>query len=139
VIAAVAVVGCLISSGPLTAPSASCTPGAHERLTHVQVCASKPRPSLSAADRRAILHRYGLTSWSGTDGELDHRVPFFMGGTTDARNVWPERGPIPNAKDRLEDYVRGRVCFRRPHPMTLRAAYAVFADNWVAAFRLYRL
>jgi hypothetical protein len=122
-----------------TAPSASCTPGAHEQLTHAEVCASKARPSLSAADRRAILHRYGLTSWSGSDGELDHRVPLFMGGMTDARNVWPQRGPIPNPKDRLENYVRGRVCFRRPYPMTLRSAYAVFAGNWISALRLYRL
>jgi hypothetical protein len=97
------------------------------------------RPSLPAAERRAILSNYGVPTFNGTTGELDHRQPLALGGTTDRRNVWAEVGPIPNPKDRLEAYVFRRVCKSLPHPMSLRTAHAIFAGNWVAYFRFYGL
>jgi hypothetical protein len=128
-------------AAPLVLPDNVCTPGRFVRLTRQQACTSKDRPSLPAADRRRILTRYGipLASWSGASGELDHKIPFALGGTTTPANVWPERGPIPNPKDRLEAFIIRRVCAGKPHPMRLRTARLIFQTNWVVWYRQYGL
>jgi hypothetical protein len=120
---------------PFLRPDNQCTPGAYDHLTVTQVCTSKDRPTLPAADRRRILTRYGLAAWAGTDGELDHRVPFFLGGRTNVANLWPERGPIPNTKDRLENYVRRRICI--DHTMRVRTARLIFLSDWVTYAQRY--
>jgi hypothetical protein len=120
---------------PFLRPDNQCTPGDYDRLSVTQVCTSKTRPTLLAADRRRILARYGLTIWSGADGELDHRVPFFLGGRTDVANIWPERGSIPNTKDRLEFYVYRRVC--ADHTMRVRTARLIFLSDWTSAYDHY--
>jgi hypothetical protein len=126
-------------AAPFSLPDNTCTKGAFVRLTKAQACASKDRPSLTAADRRRILANYGITSWTGASGELDHRQPVWSGGLTVVGNIWPERGSIPNAKDALENYTRRRVCTGRPHPMSLRTVHIIFAGNWVAYYRFYVL
>lgn len=129
---------CLVGKPPFQAPIHACTPGHWTRLTTSQACAAKDRPNLPAADRRSILTRYGLTTWTGAQGELDHLQPFWAGGTTDALNVWPERGPATNnPKDRLENYLRRRVCVL--HTMSLATVHRIFATNWVAWYRWYGL
>jgi hypothetical protein len=125
----------ITGAAPYLRPDNQCTPGDYDRLPITQVCTSKDRPSLPAADRRRILARYGLATWSGADGELDHRVPFFLGGRTNVANIWPERGPIPNVKDRLEFYVYRRVC--ADHTMRVRTARLIFLGDWVASFQKY--
>lgn len=125
---AVAASNCVLGTAPYTAPRATCTPGAYHRMGPAEACTSKDRPYLPAAERRKILARYRLTAWTGRDGELDHRVPFFLGGTTDARNIWPESGSIPNPKDKLEFYVYRRVC--RAKTMTVRYARRIFLTDW---------
>src|SRR6186997_710708 len=111
-----------LGAAPMVAPDNGCTPGAYDRITLTQACVSKARPALPAADRRRILARYGVPNWTGADGELDHRQPFFLGGRTNVANIWPERGTIPNPKDKLEAYVYRRVCHGSPHPMRIRTA-----------------
>ena len=118
-------------------PDDDCTPGASEDLTRAQACVHKERPPLRAAERRFILTSYGVPNWTGDDGELDHRIPFFMGGTTDRANIWPEAGSRPNPKDTLEDYVYRRVCTKRT--MRLSTARAIFKGDWVTSFRRYHL
>jgi hypothetical protein len=122
---------------PFLRPDRECTPGAFDPLSRPQVCKHKKRPSLPAADRRFILASYGLPDFSGRDGELDHRVPFSLGGATDRANIWPEPGPRPNPKDKLEDYVWRRVCVKRT--MRLSTARAIFEDDWVIAYRRYHI
>lgn len=125
-------------AAPFLRPDDTCTPGSYERLSVAQSCAHKVRPALPFADRVTILVRYGQPlSWSGASGELDHRVPFFLGGRTNVRNIWPERGPIPNTKDRLEFYVYRRVCGSRT--MRAQTARRIFLSDWVAAFHKYHL
>jgi len=121
---------------PFLRPDTDCTPGAFEDLSRAQACVHKERRALPAAERHFILS-YGVPSWKGSDGELDHRVPFFVGGTTDRANIWPEAGPRPNPKDRLETYVYGRVCTKRT--MRLSTARAIFTGDWVVAFRRHHL
>jgi hypothetical protein len=126
---------------PLTQPDSVCTPGSFVRLTKAQACVSKDRPGLPAADRRRILTNYGIdpAAWSGASGELDHRQPVWSGGLTTVANIWPQRGPLPNAKDALENYTRRRVCTGRPHPMSLRTVHIIFAGSWLAYYRFYVL
>lgn len=126
---------------PFTVPSNACTPGAFVRKTKADVCDGRTvRPSLPAAERRTILSNYGVPTFNGTTGEIDHRQPLVLGGATDRRNLWPEVEVNGfNPKDRLESYVLRRVCKGLPHPMSLRTAHAIFAGSWVAYFRFYRL
>jgi hypothetical protein len=130
-----------VGTPPFTAPDSACTPGAFVRKTKADVCDGQTvRPTLPAAERRAILANYGVPTFNGTTGELDHRQPLALGGTTDRRNVWPQVEVAGfNPKDRLESYVLRRVCKGLPHPMSLRAAHAIFAGSWVAYFRFYHL
>lgn len=92
---------------------------------------------MPAAVKREVLTRYGFTSWSGETGEIDHRVPFFLGGQTTVSNLWPEAGPIPNRKDALEHYVRNRICVKGT--MRVRTAVRIFLGDWVTYSRRYGL
>lgn len=127
----------VLGGGAFAAPDNGCTPGAYDRLTRREVCATKIRHSLRAFDRRWIVMSYRVPSWDGEDGELDHRVPFFLGGRTNRRNVWPQRGPIPNRKDKLEGYVRRRVCEGEPYRMSVRTARRMFLADWRHAYHAY--
>jgi hypothetical protein len=111
-----------------------CTPGRYVDLTREQACASKDRPSTPAAVRREVLRRYGLATWSGKNGEIDHMQPFWLGGKTTAANLWPEPGKATNnEKDALENFTRRRVCV--DHTMRLRTVRRMFANDW----RIYYL
>jgi hypothetical protein len=125
----------LLGHGAYTRPSDACTPGHIDPIPLTQACQHRTRPRLPATERRRILAAYGLKTWTGADGELDHRQPFWLGGTTDHLNVWPEPGSIPNPKDRLEDYVYRRVCVTRS--MRLSTARSLFRGDWVAAYHRY--
>lgn len=129
---------------PFTAPSNACTPGAFVRKTKADVCDGQTvRPKLLAAEERRILRNYGLATFTGSDGEKDHRVPLVLGGTTDRHNIWPEPwGPgefahRENAKDKLEDAILRRVCKGLPHPMRVATAVRVFLADWRAGYSYY--
>lgn len=125
---------------PFTAPDNTCTPGVAIRKTRADVCDGQTtRPTLPAAEKRAILTNYGVPTFNGATGELDHRVPLALGGVTDRRNLWPEAGPLPNPKDRLEQVILRRVCKGLPHPMRVKTAVRVFLADWRPAFTYYVL
>jgi hypothetical protein len=133
-------------AAPFIAPDNACTPGDFVRKTKTDVCDGQTvRPSLPTAEERAILRNYGLATFTGRDGEKDHRVPLVLGGTTDRRNIWPEPwGPgefahRENAKDKLEDAILRRVCKGLPHPMRVTTAVRVFLADWLPAFEYYVL
>lgn len=131
----------IFGEAPFTAPDQSCTPGAFAAKTRADVCDGRTvRPSLPAAERRAILAHYGRPGFTGSSGELDHRVPLVLGGVTDRRNIWPEDELSgQNPKDRLEFRIYRRVCFADPHPMRVRTAVLVFLGDWRPAFTYYVL
>lgn len=118
----------IVGSGDLIRPDDRCTPGEYLMLTREEACRHKDRPSLPAAEKRRIISQYGYRSWAGRNGELDHRVPFFLGGATTEDNLWPETGPIPNRKDRVEMMVYERVC--SAGSMTVRQGREVFLGDW---------
>lgn len=134
----------VLGHGAFLAPdnSLACTPGAYQHLSLVAVCAHKEH-TLPAAVRRDVLARYAVPAWTGADGEIDHRVPLYLGGLTTRENLWPERGSIPNIKDRLEVYTRRRVCgsattFNPAHAsMRARTARRMFLSDWRHAARYY--
>lgn len=131
----------LLGSGAFTAPDNACTPGAYAHLSRAAACVHKDRPNWPAVDRRRMLAQYGVPGWSGKDGELDHRVPFFLGGLTVEDNGWPEPDDqltnYRNAKDRLEHYVYRRVCHGDPSRMRLRTGRRIFLHDWRTAYRRY--
>jgi hypothetical protein len=126
---------------PFTAPSNICTPGAFVRKTKADVCDGQTaRPSLPAAERRAILTNYGVPTFNGTAGEIDHRVPLVLGGVTNRRNLWPEvEVNGQNPKDRLEAVILRRVCKELPHPMRVTTAVRVFLADWRPGYSYYVL
>lgn len=120
-------------------PDPSCTPGAID-------------PAVTQANIGSTICRAGYTStvrppesqteafkWNVAEpaygqhdvsGELDHLVPLELGGANDARNLWVEAGPIPNAKDDVEDALNHAVCDGQ---IRLRAAQLEIARDWVKA------
>lgn len=115
----------------------ACTPGSADHLSRAQVCTPKDRPYTPVAVRREVLALYGVPNWTGANGEIDHRVPFALGGRTNRENLWPEPGTIPNQKDRLEFYVWRRICIR--HSMRVRTARRIFLGDWRAYYFYYHL
>lgn len=121
-------------AGGMARPDDRCTPGTFDviplrpsRPGERAVCEHKARPTIDAAEKARIVRQYGYARWTGRDGELDHRVPFFLGGRTEEDNLWPERGAIPNQKDGVERAVYERVC---SGSMTVGEARAVFLGDW---------
>jgi hypothetical protein len=114
-------------------PDPTCTPGSTRNLDRAHTCHSKERPDLPDATRTRILRDYGVPHWTGHDGELDHRVPFALGGRTTYSNIWTQPGHIPNTKDRLEWAVINAVC--DAHTMTPHHARQIFLDDWRTAYR----
>jgi len=63
-------------------------------------------------------------------GELDHLVSLELGGSNDITNLWPEVGPLPNPKDKVENALHRAVCDGR---VRLAAAQRAIAINWRTA------
>ena len=94
----------------------------------------RPPESVTEPEKRASLAAYGDRG-SLRDYEYDHLVPLELGGARNAaRNLWPEPGAVPNAKDELEYRLRGRVC---DGEMKLAAAQRAIASDWVTAYHRY--
>jgi hypothetical protein len=132
-----------IGSGRDERPDPHCTPGAlnpavRQSTIARTICRSgwtstvRPPESITEREKRASLAAYGDRG-PLHDYEYDHFVPLELGGATnDARNLWPEPGPTPNAKDAVESALRRRVCERR---LSLVAAQREIVRNWVALAR----
>ena len=63
-------------------------------------------------------------------GELDHLVSLELGGSNDITNLWPQVGPLPNPKDKIENALHRAVCDGR---VRLAAAQRAIAINWRTA------
>src|SRR3954468_10080604 len=122
----------LHGSQPFTFPDAACSPGA---IAHVpskaEACTPSlhPRDDVSKALRRRVIARYGLDP-ATFKGEADHVEPVWLLGRSTLGNLFPEPGPIPNPKDRLEFRIFRRVCFADPHPMRPLTAVRLFLADW---------
>lgn len=126
-------------------PDQACTPGAADpRVTPTNVGATicrsgytkTVRPSTSYTDKLKVelMRRYATTG-PASENELDHLIPLELGGApSDAHNLWPEPGGIPNPKDRVENGLNKLICNGR---IGLVEAQRAIATDWVEAGRRY--
>src|SRR5258707_14565043 len=101
-------------------PDPACTPGSldpgvTQATIHLTICVrgwtATIRPPSS--ETTPLKHDIAYPAYSippGTVSELDHLVPLDLGGSNDVTNLWPEAGPVPNAKDPVENDLRADVC-----------------------------
>jgi hypothetical protein len=124
-------------------PDPICTPGSTNPNVTVlnlkeTICLSgwtaTVRPPVSYTNPLKVeqMKYYGITS-SPSEVELDHLVPLSIGGhPTDPRNLWPEPGPIPNAKDAIENKLHDQVCAGK---ISLADAQHRIATDWQTAIK----
>jgi hypothetical protein len=84
--------------------------------------------------RREVFAAYRIPYDRHGRYELDHLIPLELGGDNSARNLWPERGRIPNPKDGLENELHNLVC---AGSLSLPIAQRAIARNWVTALAHY--
>ena len=74
----------------------------------------------------------GLHQRNPADYEEDHLISLELGGAPrDQRNLWPEPGHSPNAKDTVENVLHSRVC---AGTLALAEAQRI-ATDWTTATR----
>lgn len=108
-------------------PDRVCTPGVVDpAITKVDIC-----PHLgSTVVRRVpqsvkddVRRRYN----DYNPGEIDHLISLELGGSNDEANLWPQDGPIPNAKDTVENRLHRQVCAGQ---ITLAQAQQKIRTDW---------
>lgn len=140
-------------------PDASCTPGSVDStVTEANVDSTLGRPggytssvrppeALTETAKKQLMAAYGIPWSEARDYELDHLVPLCAAGSSDVRNLWPEKNDflagdggatafVHNSKDRVEDYVCQAI---RSHQVPLTAAQQAMASNWTTAVATLRL
>ena len=125
-------------------PDRRCSPGAYySRLTKAVICSASFHTSsirnVPQAEKYAVEREYGLPArLYGRTLEIDHIVSLEIGGSNNARNLYPEKANLPNGspgyhvKDRLENRLHAMVCAGE---IGLRSAQRQIASNWEALYR----
>jgi hypothetical protein len=127
------------SSYRVALPIAALTPGAVAPISTADLCAgARPSRRVSADVRDRVLRDYGMHAVAETAYELDALITPELGGSTDRRNLWPQRyeSPVWNArvKDELEELLPRLVCDGR---VALAVAQREIATDWIAAYQKY--
>jgi len=138
-----------VGSDPL--PDPRCTPGAlnpdvTQSTIGATICVSgytssiRPPEAVTEPEKTASASAYGYTG-SFSTAEYDHLVPLELGGDpNDPANLWiepndnPQATSFANAKDVLENKLNDLVCTGK---LSLAAAQAAIATNWVTAYKTY--
>jgi hypothetical protein len=120
-------------------PIASLTPGAILTDRAGDVCGeAEITAAIPDAVRAHVVDAYGMSDVPADEYELDFLITPGLGGSADARNLWPERygSRVWNArvKDQLEDRLRAMVCHGS---VDLATAQREIATDWIAAYRKY--
>ncbi|MEO8256281.1 MAG: hypothetical protein ABI868_02950 [Acidobacteriota bacterium] len=125
---------------PGALPLPQLTPGDVRPVTLDELCAERlpSGRSVPPSVQQAVLHDYNMGHLREGDYELDHLITPALGGTSDRRNLWPERygSRVWNArvKDELEDLLPQLVCERK---VPLATAQREIASNWITAYKKY--
>lgn len=131
---------CHIVNGVL--PDPTCTPGSIDlnvtQSNIFQTICSKGytktvRPPVTYTNQLKIeqIAEYGYAGTNLRDYEEDHLISLELGGNpTDPKNLWPEPGASPNAKDSIENLCNRKVC---DGLIALATAQKQIATNWQTA------
>ena len=132
-------------------PNHSLTPGAIDpRVTQTNISTTicvhgytktvRPPVSYTSPLKRSQLNSgYNLNGdVNPRDYEEDHLIPLEIGGNpTSVKNLFPEplTGPYgAHVKDKMENIVHELLC---SHKISLKAAQAAFAPDWVKGYKKY--
>jgi hypothetical protein len=134
---------CHARPGPL--PDPVCTPGvANPNVSQATIkdtiCKSgwtatiRPPASYTNKLKTQGIVAYGYTDTDTKSYEEDHLISLELGGSPDdPKNLWPEPGGIPNAKDKVENDLKSAVCDGR---VKLVDAQRTIATDWTTAEKL---
>ena len=128
----------ILEAGAL--PIRALTPGATASVTTEELCAGRgpSKEEIAPAVRQAVLRDYGMEGLPETEYELDYLITPELGGSSDRRNLWPERygSRVWNArvKDELEGLLPTLVC---RGSIDLRTAQSDIAADWIRAYKKY--
>ncbi len=123
-------------------PDPICTPGVTDpRVTENNleetICkkgyTATIRPPVEYTNKLKLaqMEAYGYAGQDPHGYEEDHLISLELGGApADPKNLWPELGASPNAKDKVENRCHEKVC---NHELSLAAAQQEIATNWPTA------
>jgi len=120
--------------------SRSSTPGATLNVTLEKMCQvgyTSTVRNVPESLKLQVCANYGIpqSQCTGKHYEIDHLISLELGGSNDAKNLWPQPyTPKPGAreKDVLENWLSKQVC---EHGMPLSDAQKKIAENWWDAYR----
>ena len=122
-------------------PHPELTPGAARQVSVEEVCGrgrNAASPLVAAAVARQVFEDYGADYRRADEYELDFLITPELGGTADARNLWPQPYGATRwnayVKDELERLFRRLVC---DGEIDVPTAQREMATNWIAAYRRY--
>lgn len=126
-------------SGVYLLPRADVTPGMTRPVSVDEVCGNgrygRTQPIPTSVQQR-VFETYGADYRRVTEYELDYLVTPELGGTPDARNLWPQ--PYSRTKwnayvkDELELHFHKLVCEGR---IDVATAQREIATDWIAAYK----
>jgi len=115
-------------------PDVHCTPGAtFPNVMTNQICTpgyTQTVRNVSTSIKTAVYAEYGIIAHKTGQYEIDHFIPLELGGSNDAKNLWPEAAlPVPGfrEKDRVENYLHNLVCNGK---ITLQEGQKEISTNW---------
>lgn len=156
---AAAAVGALLSVGPqedggartsvagrggaaeTALPRRDLTPGVVRTVSVDEICGRERDPAdplVAASVARQVFENYGADYRRAEEYELDFLITPELGGTADARNLWPQ----PYGSTRWNAYVKDELelLFRRlvcDGTIDISTAQREMATDWIAAYRRY--
>lgn len=123
-------------------PDRRITPGtANPALTQKVVCAkgftTKKYRNVTSDDKAHVYSSYGMSpKKTPCPCEVDHLVSLEIGGSNDAKNLWPQSYQTKpwnaRVKDRLENALHKLVCAGK---ISLRQAQHEISTNWTASYK----
>jgi hypothetical protein len=119
------------------------TPGAVRTTDKAMICTQKTPAirNVTASTKKKVYALYGITrktGWCKAKGcEVDHLISLELGGSNDAKNLWPE--PYAgkwnaHVKDKLENRLHAMIC---KGSITVDAAQQEISHDWITAYKKY--
>ena len=127
------------SDGALMRPRSELTPGAVRTTNASDICgprAAHVTPAIAGAVQEKVFAAYGARIGRSSDYELDHLITPELGGTSDARNLWPQPFFTTEwnayVKDELERHLHTLVC---EGTLAVKVAQREMATDWITAYK----